>query len=536
MIEASVPGQGRFSNVPIEALRWLAEAARRLGAVSSLGDLVHQCETLLEHFSNFEYNGLYLRDLESGALRLFYAHGFTDAERVAAEASAWDRHPGWVMRNRSTLSIADTHAQSSDSPSKESPRRFEVRSRLWIPVMMGEEVFGAFGFASTRPHSFDDFDQEVLVFVAELAAASYQQLQANRAAEVARIEQARAMALERASDARFRSLFLNAPQPMLMVDADGKVTQSNRGAQALFGYAEAELQGRFLQGLVPSVSPALASPPHQNDPLSAPHAEPERIVTAFRSGGEPFSAEIGLVPLDVDGTTQVLVGLADVSERVQAQQHLQNSLREKETLLREIHHRVKNNLQIISSLLMLQRDTMPASDAAGALVESVHRVQTMALIHQQLYGVDNLERIELADYVPALISMLQGTFSRDIGVRVQTDPVEVTIEVAVPVGLILNELLTNAFKYGRPPPDRGAPPEVAVTLRHGPDGHAEVTVRDNGPGLPDTFTLSRATSLGMELVRTLTRQIRGQLSFGNDDGAVVRLRWKLGPEDHRHAR
>jgi two-component sensor histidine kinase len=227
---------------------------------------------------------------------------------------------------------------------------------------------------------------------------------------------------------------------------------------------------------------------------------------------------------------------AEIGERMRAEATVTQSLREKEVLLREIHHRVKNNLQIISSLLMLQSEQMPTDEARGLLQESVFRVRSMALIHQQLYGVDSLERIELGDYAQVLVASLQSALAPRARVRVTAEALEVTVELAVPLGLILNELLTNAFKYGVDasvdPRRTGADPEgwdVGVEVRL-VDGTLSIVVADHGAGLPDAFEPSRSASLGFQLVLALLQQIRGTLAWSNDGGArfEVRCPWSSG--------
>jgi two-component sensor histidine kinase len=237
------------------------------------------------------------------------------------------------------------------------------------------------------------------------------------------------------------------------------------------------------------------------------------------------------VPIDLDGGQHVLAGVTDVTDRLAAEAAVARSLREKETLLKEIHHRVKNNLQIISSLLMLQRDQMPSEAAQRLLEESVLRVRSMALIHQQLYGVDSLERIELGEYARSLASSLQGALAPRVRIQVASTGVEVSVETAVPLGLILNELLTNAIKYGVPERAEApagaraadAPPyDVLVEIARVEDS-VRVAVTDFGPGLPEGFDPARATSLGLHLVRTLNRQLRGALDVRVDGGTRFSL-------------
>jgi two-component sensor histidine kinase len=207
-------------------------------------------------------------------------------------------------------------------------------------------------------------------------------------------------------------------------------------------------------------------------------------------------------------------------------ERLSASLHEKEILLKEIHHRVKNNLQIISSLLMLQADKMPSEAAKELLKESVLRVRSMALIHQQLYGVDSLSKVDLGAYACSLSRSLASLLAPTARIQVESHTAWVTVDTAVPIGLILNELVTNALKYGvsaRPPEGQ---PRIGRTGEHCDvlievglvEGQIRIAVLDSGESLPEGFDPTRSVGLGMQLVRALTRQLRGKLEFDVDRG------------------
>jgi two-component sensor histidine kinase/CheY-like chemotaxis protein len=215
-------------------------------------------------------------------------------------------------------------------------------------------------------------------------------------------------------------------------------------------------------------------------------------------------------------------------EIARAQHSLVAALQEKETLLKEIHHRVKNNLQIVSSLLRLQGDRMPSQEARDLIEESVLRVQSMALIHQHLYGVDTLDRVDLGDYARVLAESLRSLLAPSVRLRVQARSASVGIHEAIPAGLILNELLTNAFKYGVPQP--GSAVHRAGGGRTGPhhqvcvevgldENQVRLAVVDAGPGLPVGVDLQKTSSIGLHLVSLLTRQLRGTLSYDSDEGS-----------------
>jgi two-component system, sensor histidine kinase PdtaS len=302
--------------------------------------------------------------------------------------------------------------------------------------------------------------------------------------------------------------------------------QFNRGALRLLRATEHELAHTTVNDLIPPNlrdSHRLLMQGFMQQQNPGPMA-PNRIVQAMRPDGTVFLADIGLVPIHINEQPLVVVGISDTTERVEAQRSIERSLKEKETLLKEIHHRVKNNLQIISSLLMLQCEQMPAEEVRVALMDSVLRVRSMALIHQQLYGVESLAKIDFGDYARTLAESLRSVLAPRARLQVTADLVEVTIGTAVPLGLFLNELLTNAFKYGVPErPTRtsgrtGPLLDVSVEIRTIGD-EVSLAVIDSGPGMPENFDIERSRSLGLQLIRSLRRQLRGRFSYDCDQGS-----------------
>jgi PAS domain S-box-containing protein len=316
---------------------------------------------------------------------------------------------------------------------------------------------------------------------------------------------------------------------MVIAASDGRVVQANLRAQTLFGYDDNAFTGLPIDRLLPHAHRA-AHAAHmrgfgEQTTARARAMAPGRTVSAVRADGREFSAEIGLVPLFFRGEMQVVAGITDVSARVAAQEAVTRSLREKEVLLKEIHHRVKNNLQIISSLLMLQSDQMPSDAARSMLHESVYRVRSMALIHQLFYGGDSLDRIDVGVYARGLATSLAGVLAPTARVEVLADDVDVAIDRAVPLGLVLNELLTNAFKYGLRAGDtrRSGDTTGDVVVEVRADGEQlRVSVWDSGPGLPEGFD-AQGHTLGLQLVRSLTRQLRGAFTAHRTPRAGVTL-------------
>jgi PAS domain S-box-containing protein len=254
---------------------------------------------------------------------------------------------------------------------------------------------------------------------------------------------------------------------------------------------------------------------------SAPSSDETVRAVAWQEGHSDAARDLeaSVAPITLPEGQGVLVSIRDVTARRAAERareqalvEVRAALAEREVLLKEIHHRVKNNLQIVSSLLSMQSDREVSSEARAALGESVHRVRSMALIHQKLYGGEDLARVELGSYARTLASELCTALAPTAKLTFETVPTELEVEQAVPCGLILNELVVNALKHGRDA--RGG---CAVRIAIGPEGdRIRIAVSDEGPGMPagfDIAQLRQTNSLGMRLIAALVRQL----------GATVRL-------------
>jgi ABC-type amino acid transport substrate-binding protein/two-component sensor histidine kinase len=206
-----------------------------------------------------------------------------------------------------------------------------------------------------------------------------------------------------------------------------------------------------------------------------------------------------------------------------ANRTLESSLHEKETLLKEVHHRVKNNLNVIVSLLRLQEDQIDSVESArGAFEQSRNRIYSMALVHESLYRSENLAEIELDQYIRKLVDQLRESFSghRDIRYTCNLAPIKMDITRAVPCGIIINELVSNAQKHAFPGARSG---EITVSLVAKGPSAVVLTIRDDGIGMPEQFSGSEAKTLGLQLIDVLSAQIRATLTFSTDGGTQVEL-------------
>jgi len=198
-----------------------------------------------------------------------------------------------------------------------------------------------------------------------------------------------------------------------------------------------------------------------------------------------------------------------------------------DTLLKEVHHRVKNNLQIISSLLKLQSHRLKDAEAKGAIDDSVNRIFSMALIHEELYKNKNLAQVSLGDYIQELSTQILQLYEAGtrIEMRLALDEIPIEIDQAIPCGLIVNEIITNSVKHAFPPGGSG---RIAIEL-HESEGRACLRVTDNGSGLPAGIDIRTASSLGLQLVRTLSEQLHGQTELRGTRGTVFEIEFPIEP-------
>ena len=218
-----------------------------------------------------------------------------------------------------------------------------------------------------------------------------------------------------------------------------------------------------------------------------------------------------------------VVILTDITERKRVENELKISLLEKETLLTEIHHRVKNNMQVISSLLRLQSSSIQDPGALAIFRESQDRIRSIALIHEKLYQTQSLSRMDFAEYVQSLTAILIRTYgprNGSVKLEVQAEPVWMDVNTAIPAGLILNELVSNCLKHAFPD---NRPGQIHVELRERPESCVELVVRDDGVGLPEGLVVGNSPSLGLRLVTLLAGQARASLQVRNGTGSEFTL-------------
>ncbi len=321
----------------------------------------------------------------------------------------------------------------------------------------------------------------------------------------------------------FEYLHKYANDIVILADRDHRVIEANDRALAVYGFSRAELIGFRVPDLRPWEARA-------DFPRHLEEAEKTGSLifeTLHRDkDGIAFPVEVSLRLIDIGGARYHQAIIRDIRERKRAEKRILDALREKEVLLREIHHRVKNNMQVISSLLRLQSARFTEAEVREAFLESQGRIKSMALVHEKLYMTKDLSRIDFADYIKSLTSTIFASHEEDgrIALKLDLDKVYLDINTAVPCGLILNELILNALKHAFPNNRRG---RIRVELRENEKEIIRLTVRDDGIGLPEGCKPGKVESLGFQIIALLAEQLRGWIDVRREGGAAISLWFKL---------
>jgi PAS domain S-box-containing protein len=323
--------------------------------------------------------------------------------------------------------------------------------------------------------------------------------------------------------ARLAAIVESSVDAIVGITLDRTVVSWNRAAERLFGYPAGDAIGNPISFVMPP------DRVHEESQIIDRLKRGEYIdhfeTVQRRKDGQEFPVSLTISPIK-DATGKIIgasKNVRDISDKKRAEEQIQASLREKEVLLREIHHRVKNNLQVIYSLLRLQSRLVTDPTASALFKDSQARVKAMALVHETLWQSKNLSRIDMSEYSRTLIRRLfesYGISSDTLGLSLNIAPVSFSMETAVSCGQLINELVSNCLKHAFP---NGRTGDVTVELLPNGNDTYLLTVSDNGVGLPPDFEVGKAESLGWQLVPMLVEQLNGTFELQERAGTTVRL-------------
>ncbi len=337
-------------------------------------------------------------------------------------------------------------------------------------------------------------------------------------------ERKRAEEALRESEEKFRSLAEHSPN-MVFINKKGRVVYANQKCEEIMGYSRDEFYSHdfdFFCLIAPESVERIKSSFGKH--MKGKEVKPIEY-TILTKDKERIESILTTKLVDYEGEKAILGVITDISEWKRAEQRIKDSLKEKEVMLQEIHHRVKNNLQIISSLLKLQSRYIKDENVIELFKESQTRIKSMALIHNKLYQSKDMAKVDFADYIQSLSTDLFHSYrisSSLVRLKVNAEDVFLDINSAIPCGLIISELISNALKHAFPDGRRG---KIVIDFRPNKDNGYSLTVEDNGVGFPEGLDFRNTESLGMRLVCILTEQLQGTVELDQKTGTKFEIRF-----------
>jgi len=484
-----------------EALYRISEAVHSAKSLDALYSTIHKTISALMPTQNF-----YLALHDKPAKKLYFPYFVDEEEENPGPLPLGQGLTEYVLRTGAPL-LADP--EEFDALEKKG----EVVSVgppsidwLGVPLNIKGRTFGVMVVQSyTEGVRYSEEDKNILVFVSEQVALAIE----------------RKMAQERLDKetAYLDRLFMSAKEAIVLADREWRPIRINEEFTRLFGYDIKEIKGKRLDDVI------VPKDLHEEGlTITKGTAIGKSVILESvrqRKGGKRIHVSILGAPIIIDGKVEAIYGIyRDITRRKQAEEKIKDSLKEKEMMLYEIHHRVKNNMQIILSLLRLQSQQVEDAQMREMFQESQNRIRSMALIHEKLYQSGDLSRVDIAGYVKKLGTHLVSVYSTEgAAIRLNVDIRDVYLDInrAIPLGLIVNELVTNAMKHGFKRKKSG---EVSVRMkeeRAGKKSKFELAVSDTGEGVPEGFDFKQTESFGMQLVTDLVTQLEGNIEFNRKD-------------------
>ncbi len=516
---------------------WLNAAADVSRAVTSTLDLRHlisqAVDLIRSHFDHYHV-ALYLVDKSAHYAILRASSGRGEAKiQIEGQKVRIDEQTlvGTCALKREARTIANTNADTIKQDKTLLP---ETRSLMLLPLVSRRQIIGVLVVHSENLSAFYDDDITRLQTIADQLANAienarlYHELQLH-SQDLAQAVELRTLELQKTTE-KVETILENSPDAILLLNENSEIVLVNPAALNIFACDTEAIIGKTLEDLL------LPDQVEQmSDLLEKCRLNSQSRGLGFvarRFDGKTFDAGIALATIsEMKVITGLVCIIRDITEQVRTEEKIRASLREKEVLLQEIHHRVKNNMQVISSLIALQAGYTDDAHVHQMFHESQSRIRSMALVHEQLYRSHDLARIDFSKYIHELSSNLMRSYPNAAGrieLELDADAIFLDIDTAIPCGLIINELVSNAFKHAFP---NGREGRISLTFKKDLTNRRTLIVRDNGIGFPTDFNVYRTETLGMQLVTSLTAQLNATIGLRQDQGTTFEIRFAIEAED-----
>lgn len=431
-----------------------------------------------------------------------------EIEDIVARISAPEARGGLSVRAalaRRPVVILDIERDEEAGPWRESCLASGCRSAAAFPLIAGTRLLGVYSVFSGQPELFSEAETRLLEQFATDIAFALDLHRVEREKEEAELK-------AREGDLLYRESFKQSSAVKLLVDpSDGRIVDANLAASEFYGYPVEALRAMRVMDLN-TLAPDRVR--ENMDRIRSGRADRFEVRHRLASG-EERDVEVFSGPIRIGGKELLHSIIHDVTEKKRAEESLERMVAEKVTLMKELQHRVKNNLNVVVGLLSLEEGRCRDEEAREALSAAIARVGSIASVYEKLYSSEDLASIDIGPYAEELASSLFATYNLDparVSLKTDFDSLRLDTKRCVPFGLVLNELVSNALKYAYPGEASG---EVRVELRM-KEGRVSLLVADDGQGVPDRFRGEDADSMGMTLVRMLAVQLGG--SFELDCG------------------
>ena len=498
--------------------------AQTLNIDELLSEVIDQIFNLLKRIDR---GAILLLDKETGKLQEMVSKTrMGDKEGVFSKINYSRSIVKRTIKTGEPVMMSDTRRVAKAELS-DSMEQMNVMSVMCVPLTYKGEVRGVIYVDSIGlPEGFRRDDLHLLTSLSNTTATAIENARLYGAVKQELSERKQAEQNLHQSEEKYRSLFEDSKDAVYITTREGAFIDANQSALELLGYSRDELKGLNAQQLY--LNP-LDAREFQKEIEKNGFVKDYGVKLANKDGTEMDCLFSVSVRRASDGSTSAYQGIIrDITEQKQAERKLTATLKEKEVLLKEIHHRVKNNMQVISSLLKLQAESIEDETLRTAFRESQNRVRAMALVHEKLYQAKDLAHVPFKDYLQSLIRYLYQSYTpraRNLELSSEIEDLSLDITTAIPCGLILNELLSNAFTHAFPREREGT---ITVSLRS-PEPHTyELTVSDDGIGLPEAIDPKTTKTLGLHLVSILVEdQLRGKVELERGNGTTFRVTFKV---------